>query len=116
MSQDTELVINEITQNAKNMARLCWLGTLFFGFIPALILLFVKQDDDYMQAQSKEALNWFLTGVLGYSIGFILFFSLIGVMFTLALGISHLVFCTIGAIATSKGDSFRVPYNLRLIK
>ncbi|MDO6620936.1 MULTISPECIES: DUF4870 domain-containing protein [unclassified Shewanella] len=109
MSQDTELVINEITQDAKNMARLCWVGTLFFGFIPALVLLFVKQDDDYIQAQSKEALNWFLTGVVGYSIGFMLFFSLMGVMLTLVLAISHLVFCTIGALATSKGDSFRVP-------
>jgi len=33
-----------------------------------------------------------------------------------AVGICHLVFCIMGAIATSNGKPFRVPFALRLVK
>lgn len=116
MSEDTSVVVTEISQDSKNMALLCWIGTIFFGFIPSLILYLVKEDDEYVREQSKEALNWSITAAIGYFIAFILTFILIGFLFTIALGICHLVFCIMGAIATSKGDAFRVPYTLRLIK
>ncbi|MDO6639591.1 DUF4870 domain-containing protein [Shewanella sp. 5_MG-2023] len=116
MSENTDVVINEISKDSKNMALLCWIGTIFFGFIPSLVLYLVKEDDAYLREQSKEALNWSITATIGYFISFILTFILIGVLFTLVLGVCHLVFCIMGAIATSKGDNFRVPYTLRLIK
>ena len=49
-----------VTQDSKNIAILTWIGTLFFGFIPSLIIYLVKKDDAYVQAQAKEALNWSL--------------------------------------------------------
>lgn len=109
-------VVQEISQDTKNMALLIWVGTIFFGFIPGLILYLVKKDDAYVQDQAKEALNWSITAIIGYVAGIILTFVLIGVVVILALGIAHLVFCIMGAIAVSSGKPFRVPFAIRLIK
>lgn len=104
------------SQESRNMALLIWIGSIFFGFIPSLILYLVKKDDAYLQDQSKEALNWSITATIGYVAGVILTFILIGVLVLAALGIIHLVFCVMGAIAASEGKPFRVPFALRLIK
>jgi len=106
----------ELTQDSKNMAVLSWLGTLFFGFIPGLILYLVKKDDPYVEGQSKESLNWSITAILAYLVASLLSFIVIGVFLMPIIGICHLVFCIMGAIATSKGNNFRVPFAIRLIK
>lgn len=117
------------TQDSKNLALLNWLGCLFFGFIPPLILFLIKKDDAYVQSQAKEALNWSITFFLTYIglwiaamvIGFILAFiwaplAFIPMLFLALFGFSHLVFCVMGAIKCNSGDNFRVPFNIRLIK
>ncbi len=111
----TEVSI-EVSQDSKNLALLLWLGTIFFGFIPGLVLYLVKKDDAYLLDQSKEALNWSITALIGYVAGMILTIILIGVLVMVAVGICHLVFCIMGVIAVSSGKPFRVPYALRLIK
>jgi len=108
--------VNEIAQDSKNIALLSWIGTLFFGFIPGLILYLIKTDDKYVQDQSKESLNWSITAIIAYIVAFILSFIVIGVFLMPIIGLLHLVFCIMGAVATSKGKPFRVPYAIRLIK
>lgn len=105
-----------VTQDSKNIALLTWIGTIFFGFIPGLIFYLTKKDDAYIQDQAKEALNWSITAMIGYFAGVILTFVLIGVLVIAVVGICHLVFCIMGAVATSNGKTFRVPFTLRLIK
>ena len=53
---------------------------------------------------------------IAYFIGIILSFILIGVLVFPVVGICHLVFCIMGAIGTSKGNAFRVPFAIRLLK
>ena len=108
--------IKQVSQDSKNLALLLWIGTLFFGFIPGLILYLVKKDDPYIVEQSKEALNWSITAIIGYIAGSILAIILIGFLVMAAVGILHLVFCIMGIIAASSGKSYRVPFALRLIK
>jgi uncharacterized protein len=108
--------IKEVSQDAKNLALLLWIGTLFFGFIPGLVLYLVKKDDPYIVDQSKEALNWSITAIIGYVAGTILAIILIGFLVIAAVGILHLVFCIMGIIAVSSGQAFRAPFALRLIK
>ena len=105
-----------VAQDSRNTAVLIWIGTIFLGFIPGLIVYLVKKDDAYVFEQAKEALNWSITALIGYILGVLLTFVLIGAVVMLAVGICHLVFCVMGAIAASKGESFRVPFALRLIK
>lgn len=105
-----------VTQDSKNLGLLTWILTLFLGFIPGLIFFLTKKDDPYVYDQAKEALNWSITAVIGYFVGFILTFILIGILVLFAVGVAHLVFCIMGAIATSSGKDFRVPFAIRLIK
>lgn len=118
-----------IRQDSTNIALLNWLGCLFFGFIPPLIIMLVKKDDAYVQTQAKEALNWSITFVVAYIglwivamiLGFILAFifaplAMIPMLALVLFGFSHLVFCVMGAIKCSSGQNFRVPFNIRLIK
>jgi uncharacterized Tic20 family protein len=105
-----------ISQESKNIALLTWIGTIFFGFIPGLIVYLIKKDDPYIQSQSKEALNWSITAIIGYFAGLLLTFIVIGVLVMAAVGICHLVFCIMGAVSTSKGNDFKVPFAIRLVK
>jgi len=116
MSEDTSNEVQEISQDSKNMVLLVWIGTIFFGFIPGLILYLLKQDDAYIQDQSKEALNWSITAITIYLAGLILMFVLIGFLVITAIAVIHLVFCIMGAIAASNGKPFRAPFAIRLIK
>ncbi len=116
MSEDMNSETQAISQDSKNMVLLVWIGTIFFGFIPGLILYLLKKDDAYIQDQSKEALNWAITALIVYFAGLILMFVVIGIVVILAIAICHLVFCIMGAIAASDGKKYRVPFAIRLIK
>jgi hypothetical protein len=103
-------------QDSRNIALLTWIGTLFFGFIPGLVFFLIKKEDAYIQEQAKEALNWSITVMIGYLVSFMLTFVLIGVFGFIVFGLTHLVFCIMGAVSTSKGKSFKAPFAIRLIK
>jgi len=105
-----------VSQDSKNLALLMWLGTIFFGFIPSLVLYLIKTDDPYLADQSKEALNWSITAILGVLAGALLLVILIGVLVIWAVAICNLIFCIMGVINVSTGQSFRVPFAVRLIK
>lgn len=109
-------VPGNVSQDDKNLGLIIWIATIFFGFIPGLVFYLVKKDSAYVQDQAKEALNWSITATIGYIAGTILTVILIGVLVLFVVGIVHLVFCIMGAIATSKGAPFRVPFAIRLIK
>jgi len=105
-----------VSQDSRNIALLMWIGTIFFSFVPSLVIYLIKTDDEYLADQSKEALNWSITLFLGSLVGGVLCIILIGFLVLFALGIMNLVFCILGAIATSNGKRFRAPFALRLIK
>lgn len=106
----------EISQDSKNIAIMTWIGTLFFGFIPGLVIYLVKKDDPYIQDQAKEALNWSITAIIAYFAGAILTFILIGILVFIVMGICHLIFCIMGAVGAASGKRFRAPFAIRLIK
>ncbi len=106
----------EVSQDAKNLALLMWLGTIFFGFIPSLVLFLIKKDDEYLLDQSREALNWSITAILGVVAGAILTVILIGILVIWAVALCNLIFCIMGVINVSSGQKFRVPFAVRLIK
>jgi hypothetical protein len=99
--------------NDKNIAVLAHLGGIFFGFVPALILWFLKKDDNpYIGAQAREALNFQITVLIGYVAAC---FVLMGFLLLPAIYVANLVFCVIAAVNVSKGADYRYPLSLRLI-
>ena len=104
------------SQDSRNVAVLVWIGTFFFSFVPGLIVYLIKKDDPYVLDQSKEALNWAITAMIGWCAGVILTFVLIGVLVFIVVGLAHLIFCVMGAVGASSGQQYRVPFAIRLIK
>lgn len=101
---------------SNNMALLVWVGAIFFGWLVPLIMYLVKKDDAFVQEVAKEALNWAITAFIAGLICSALMVVLIGLILLPALLIANLVFCILGAVAASKGEVYRVPFCLRLIK
>jgi uncharacterized protein len=108
--------VTTTNQEAKNMAVMVWVGTIFLSFIPGLVVYLTQKDDAYVQEQAKEALNWSITVLFGYLASTILAFILIGIFGYFILVLLNLVFGIMGAVAVSSGKAFKVPFALRLIK
>lgn len=102
-------------------AMLCHLGTLvtvvpFANIIVPLVIWMVKRDQSpLVNDQGKEALNFQITMMIGYTICVPLVLILIGIPMLIALGIYHLVFSIIAAIKSYEGQPYRYPCTLRLI-
>ncbi len=111
-----EYEIDAVSQDAKNISLLVWIGTFFFNFIPGLIAYLIKADDPYIKAQAKEALNWSITALIISAIGTFLTIILIGFVIQIVVVLCNLIFCIMGAVATAGGKPFRVPFAIRLIK
>lgn len=105
-----------VPQDKKNMAAITHAAGLLFGFLPSLIMYFVKQDDPYLKKQSMEALNYQIMVLILMVISWILVFALIGLVLLPLVGLANFVLCIIAAIKVSGGDDYRYPFTLRLLK
>lgn len=107
----------EVSKDAKNMALLCHILAIFTGFLGPLILWLIKKDDDkFIDYHGKEALNFQITVLIAWIVGWLLMFVVIGCIVLPAVGICDLIFCILAAIKSSKGEYYRYPVSIRFIK
>jgi uncharacterized Tic20 family protein len=110
-------IVPPANKDEQNMGLLMFILGIFTGFLGPLILWLVKKDDSrYINAQGKEILNWQITVVLAFICCFILAFVIIGFFLIPVVAITNLVFMIIGAVTASKGQFYRYPFALRLLK
>lgn len=105
--------------NDRNMAILAHAGGILFGFIPALVIWLMKKDDKnavYVANQAKEALNFQITVGIALFACVLLVFVLIGALLIWLVWLADIICCILAAIKTSKGENFRYPITLRIIK
>jgi uncharacterized Tic20 family protein len=107
----------------RNLAMLTHLSGIILGFLVPLIVWLVNKDNpakSYLTAESKEALNFQLTILIGYVICWILtmtiILAVIGGPLWLIVWIVNLVFCILAAVAVSSKGTYRYPFAVRLIK
>lgn len=101
----------------NTFAIIAHVGAIVVSFIAPLIILLTKgKESGYVRNQSVEALNWSITIAIGYVISGILTLIFIGILTYLVLGIAAVVFGIIAAIAASKGETYKYPWALRLVK
>ena len=114
----------EPSKDAKMWGMFCHLSALamftsipFANVIAPLILWLIKKDDfKFVDNQGKEALN-FQISIAIYAIACIpLFFIFIGFFLFVALAIFNLVMIIIASIEANKGNSYRYPLCIRLVK
>ena len=105
------------TQDDKTMAMLSHLGGILFGFLPPLIIWLVKKDQSpFVEDQSKEALNFQITLLIGYVIGGATTMVCIGFVILPVVWLVGLIFGILGSMAAYKGEAYRYPFNIRLVK
>ena len=103
----------------NTLALLVHLSGILLGFIVPLIVWLVNKDNPnkaFLNDQAKEALNFQLTLLGVYIIGTILSIILIGLLINVAAWIACIVLSIMAGLAAQKGEYYRYPFTLRLIK
>lgn len=111
------------SNDAKTWAMFCHLSALA-GFIipfgniigPLIVWQIKKAEFPQVDDQGKEALNFQITIILAAIVSALLILVVIGAFLLMAVGIANLVFIIIATIQANKGEMYRYPFNLRLIK
>jgi len=86
-------------------------------FLPALIgYLVFKDRGPFIRAHSATALNFQLTMLIVYLVGFILTILLIGIFVIIAAGIVGLVFSILAAVAANRGQYYVYPLAIPFVK
>lgn len=102
----------------RNIAMLTHLSGCILNIIVPLVVWLMNKDKPekaYLVTESKEALNFQITVLIGYVICWILVIILIGVFLKWVLIIVNLVMCVVAAMKVSSEGSYRYPFALRLI-
>lgn len=83
---------------------------------PLIIWLIGKERSSFVDTEGKEALNFGILAAIVYIASSILALVFIGILTWAAMAIIALIFGIQGAMKTNKGEHYRYPLNLRLIK
>jgi uncharacterized protein len=101
----------------KLWATLIQIGGLFFGFLAPLIgYLVLKDRGPFVRAWSVTALNFQLTLLIGYVVGWILTFLLIGIFILIAVYVVGIVFAIIAAVKANQGEWWQYPLTIRFVQ
>lgn len=113
--------MNDVTASSedRNLAMLTHLSGILLGFIVPLIIWLTnkdKADKAWLNEQAKEALNFQILVAIAYVACSILVVILIGAFLMPVVWLVNLIFCILAGMAVNKGESYRYPFSLRLIK
>lgn len=98
-------------------SMLAHLGGILFGFLAPLIVYLVQRErGEFVKKQSVEALNWQITMAIGQTVSAILWIVIVGFVGTIAFSIATIVFGIIAGLAVNRGEDYRYPFALRLVK
>ena len=102
------------TSDERTMALLSHILTLFFWFLPPLIIYLVKKDESaYVSQHAKESLNFQITMSI---IGIGLIVTIVGIFLLWALGLLIVVLVIVATIKASENKVYRYPMTIRFIK
>lgn len=103
----------------KTWSLLAHLGGILFGFLaPLVVWLVFRGRGPFLDDQAKEALNFQITVAIAYIAAAILAGVSFGVLFFLpgVVWAVSLVFSILAGVAVNKGEWYRYPLTLRLVK
>ena len=98
-------------------AAIAQLSGILISFLgPLIIMLVFGSRSAFVKKEATEALNFQITCLIGYIVGFVLTFVFIGIFIVMAVFILSLIFMIMAAVKNSSGAEYRYPINIRLIK
>jgi uncharacterized Tic20 family protein len=92
-------------------------GNIIFPLIaPLIVWLIAKEKSSFVDTEGKEALNFGILAVIVYIISSFLFIILIGGLLWAAMFIVAVIFGIQAVMKVQKGEHYRYPFSLRLVK
>jgi uncharacterized Tic20 family protein len=109
--------IFETTPEERTWGMLCHLLGIVLGFVGPLIMWLIKKDESpFVDDQGKEALNFQITVLIAMIVSSALMFIIIGCVLVPLLAIANIVFIVIASMAANRGETYRYPFAIRIIK
>lgn len=102
----------------RQWASFAHLGGIL-GFLPSLIIWLIYKDRSAFVAQeSRTALNFQITVAIAYIVAMICSFIIpfIGGMLPLLVWVGSLIFSIMGYQAVQRGQAYKYPFSLELVK
>jgi hypothetical protein len=107
----------ETSNDAKNMGVLCHLLGFFTSFVGPLVIWLIKKDQlPFVDHHGKEALNFQITLAIAFVVGGVTTAFCIGGIILLVAWLADLILSIMACVAASKGEYYKYPWCLRLIK
>ena len=106
----------------RTWGMLAHLSALLAAFValaflgPLLVMLIQGPKSDFVRRQSVEALNFQITTYIAAIVSAILIVVLIGLILLPIVGIAWLVLTIMAGLAANRGEDYRYPINIRLVK
>jgi uncharacterized Tic20 family protein len=101
----------------KLWATLIHLGGIFFYWLAPLIgYLLLKDRGPFIRWHARQALNFQITIVIAYVVGYILTFVIVGAFVLLAAAVVAIVFSIMAAVAANRGEFYRYPVAIEFVK
>jgi uncharacterized protein len=105
------------TSDDRTWAMLSHLSYFALAIIgPILIMVTKGKESAFVRDQAVEALNFHITLLIAYVASFILIFVVIGIFTFIAVVIGGTVLAIMASIAGYRGQPYRYPVTLRLVK
>ncbi len=113
-----------LSRDTRMWAMFCHLGALVgllgngIGFIlgPLVVWLVKREEDPFIDAHGKEALNFQLSMLIYTLVSIPLIFVIIGIFMLIAIGLLVIILPIIAGIRANDGGFFRYPLTIRMIK
>jgi uncharacterized Tic20 family protein len=98
-------------------AMLAHLGGILLGIIaPLIVWAMYKDRDQFVKDQSVEALNFQITIAIAAVVSVVLVVVIVGFFTLPATIVANIVFSVLGGMAANRGEPYRYPFALRLVK
>jgi uncharacterized Tic20 family protein len=87
------------------------------GFIgPLIVWLIFKDRSAWLRESVAEALNFSILYTIAQLVAIVLLVVIIGMILLPLIAIAGLILGILGAVAANRGEQYRYPVNLRLVK
>jgi uncharacterized protein len=91
-----------------------WLALGFFA--PLLVLLIKGNESAYVREHAVESLNFQLNALFWAGVGFLLLFVAVGLLVLPLVAIWYAAFVIVASSRASRGERYRYPFILRLVR
>lgn len=101
----------------KTWSILSHVGGIILNWVgPLIVFLIYKDRSAVIRQHSVAALNFQLTILIGYIVGFILSIVFIGFLVVLAASVLSIIFGIMAALAANEGRAYKYPIAIPFVK